>query len=176
LKEKLYGFTQEEIFSQRGRKKIQGLESNTAMSFQISEFLDMLESLEDKVELLEEKIQEHAEPYMQEIEILTSIKGVGVFTAIAIIADIISVNRFRNSKAFTSYLRSAPRVEISNTSKRTLGTNKKGRKLSATLLTQSLNHVLSSSLKLRKWYNRLTEYKKKGLVRTGLRRRIFAEI
>jgi hypothetical protein len=36
--------------------------------------------------------------------------------------------------------------------------------------------VLDASKKLNAWYTRLTEYKKKGLVRTGLRRRIFAEI
>jgi hypothetical protein len=54
--------------------------------------------------------------------------------------------------------------------------NKKGRKLSATLLTKSLNHILDCSLKLRRWYQRLTRYKRAGLVRTGLRRRVFAEI
>jgi transposase len=68
-------------------------------------------------------------------------KGISVFIAIAIIADIIDVSRFRDSKAFTSYLRSAPRVANSNTSTSIRGTNKKGRKLSATLLTQSLNYV-----------------------------------
>jgi hypothetical protein len=31
-------------------------------------------------------------------------------------------------------------------------------------------------LKLKAWYERLCEYKKAGLVRTGLRRRILAEI
>ncbi|MDR1286333.1 MAG: transposase [Treponema sp.] len=96
--------------------------------------------------------------------------------AIAIIADIIEVSRFRNSKAFTSYLRSAPKVAASNTSTRVRGTNKQGRKLSSTLLTQSLNHVLKAGVKLRDWYMRLSEYKKAGLVRTGLRRRVLAEI
>jgi transposase len=98
-------------------------------------------------------------------------KGISVFIAIAIIADVIEVSRFRNSKAFTSYLRSAPRVAASNTSAGLKGTNKKGRKLSSTLLAQSLNRVLDASVKLRKWYLRLSEYKK-----AGLRRRVFAEI
>jgi transposase len=176
LKEKLYGFTQEEIFTKKSRAMIRGLETDTAMSFQINELLDMLEFFEGKIAALEDKIKECAEPYIREIEILTSMKGIGVFTAIAVITDIIKVNRFRNSKAFTSYLRSAPRVSTSNTSKPTLGINKKGRKLAATLVTQSLNHVLSGSPKLNQWYNHLTEYKKKGLVRTGLRRRVFAEL
>jgi transposase len=176
LKEKLYGFTQEEIFTQKSRKMILELESGTAMAFQISQLLTQLDFLEVQIDSLVDEIKRQAKSYMREIEILTSMKGISVFTAIAIITDIIDVKRFKNSKAFTSYLRSAPRVSNSNTTEKTRGTNKKGRKLSAALLTQSLNHMLEASFKLRRWYDRLCEYKKKGLVRTGLRRRVLAEI
>jgi len=176
LKERLYGFTQEEIFSNKRREFIRKISPGSAMQFQINQLLDRLERDEADVEELEKQILLNAEPFMKEIEILTSMKGISVFIAIAIIADIIDVKRFRDSKAFTSYLRSAPRVSNSNTSVSICGTNKKGRKLSATLLTQSLNHVLDASSKLRNWYDRLCEYKKPGLVRTGLRRRVFAEI
>jgi transposase len=176
LKEKLYGFTQEEVFDQNSRQKIRALENGTSLSFQINELLDLLEFIEARLNPLKEQIMVVAEPYMREIEILTSMKGVSVFIAIAIIADIIKVDRFKNSKAFTSYLRSAPRVSNSNTSMSIRGTNKKGRKLAATLIAQSLNHVLDASTKLKRWYTELTKYKKPGLVRTGLRRRVFAEM
>jgi transposase len=125
---------------------------------------------------LKEQVLLAAQPFMTQIDILTSMKGVSVFIAIAVITDIIDVRRFKDSKHFTSYLRSAPRVANSNTTVSVRGTNKMGRKLSATLLTQSLNHVMSSSGKLRRWYDRLCEYKKAGLVRTGLRRRVLAEL
>jgi len=148
----------------------------TAMHFQVNQLLNKLERDEADVEELKNQVLSHAEPFMKQIEILTSMKGVSVFIAIAIIADIIDISRFKNSKHFTSYLRSAPKVSSSNTSVSIRGTNKQGRKLSATLLTQSLNHVMSSSRKLQRWYDRLSEYKKKGLVRTGLRRRVLAEI
>jgi transposase len=176
LKEHLYGFTQEEIFGKKDRQNIREIAGGTPMNYQINLLLNRLERDEGDIETLKEQILFLAEPFMAQIEILTSMKGVSVFIAIAIITDVIDVNRFRNSKAFTSYLRSAPRVSNSNTSVSIRGTNKKGRKVSATLLTQSLNHVLDSSPKLRRWYDRLCEYKKAGLVRTGLRRRVFAEI
>jgi len=176
LKEQLHGFTKEEIFGKKQRKHIRSISPGTAMHFQVNLLLDKLERDETDLEKLENEIMLQAEPYMAEIEILTSMKGISVFIAIAIIADIIDVSRFKNSKAFTSYLRSAPRVSSSNTSVSIRGTNKKGRKLSATLLTQSLNHVMNASPKLRRWYDRLCEYKKPGLVRTGLRRRVLAEI
>ena len=176
LKEKLYGFTQEEIFNQKSRKRIMELETDTVLSFQVNQLFKELNHLEELIEELQEMIKIHAAPFMKEIDILTSMKGISVFIAIAIIADIIKVDRFKNSKCFTSYLRSAPRVESSNTSTKNKGTNKKGRKLSATLLTQTLNHVLDASPKLSRWYDEKTRGKKKGLVRTGLRRRVFAEI
>jgi transposase len=176
LKEQLYGFTQEEIFDGKSRKRIRELSSDRMLSFQINQLMDRLERDEADVDALKGQVLLHAAPFMAQIDILTSMKGVSVFIAIAVIADIIDVNRFRNSKAFTSYLRSAPAVANSNTSVSIRGTNKKGRKLSATLLTQSLNHVMTASPKLRRWYDRLCEYKKAGLVRTGLRRRVFAEI
>jgi transposase len=176
LKERLYGFTQEEIFGKQSRGEIRELCEDPLLKFQINLLLDRLEQDEADVETLKERILVSAVPFMEQIDILTSMKGVSVFIAIAIIADIIEVNRFRNSKAFTSYLRSAPQAANSNTSTSVRGTNKKGRKLSSTLLTQSLNHILDASAKLRRWYMRLSEYKKAGLVRTGLRRRVLAEM
>ena len=176
LKEQLYGFTQEEIFAQKSRVRIREISADPVLHFQVNQLMDRLERDEADVEALKERVLVQAAPFMDQITILTSMKGISVFIAIAIIADIIDVNRFKDSKHFTSYLRSAPRVSNSNTSTSIKGTNKKGRKLSATLLTQSLNHILDSSLKLRAWYERLSEYKKAGLVRTGLRRRVFSEI
>jgi len=70
--------------------------------------LDRLECEEADVEALKDEIMLRAAPFMRQIELLTSMKGVSVFTAIAIIAYVIDAGRFRNSKAFTSCLRSAP--------------------------------------------------------------------
>ena len=176
LKEKLYGFTQEEIFDQKSRKTLRELELGTALAFQLNELFDYLAYQESRVDPLKEQIMAQAAPYLREIEILTSMKGVSVFIAAAVIADIITVGRFKDSKSFTSYLRSAPKVSNSNTSISIKGTNKMGRKLSAVLITQSLNHVLDASEKLRRWYANLVRYKKPGLVRTGLRRKVFAEM
>ena len=52
--------------------------------------------------MLYEVITIEGSHYFREIDILTSMKGLSVFTAIAIISDIISVKRFPNS-VITSY-------------------------------------------------------------------------
>jgi transposase len=138
--------------------------------------MDSLEHLEQTFDILEEKIKLFGAPFMKQIDILTSISGVSVITALAIIADVVDISRFKNAKHFTSYLRSAPQVESSNEKTIIKSTNKAGRKLSITLLSQSLNHFRDSNKKLNTWYNRLSVYKKKGIIRMALCRRVFCEI
>jgi len=113
---------------------------------------------------------------LKEIDILTSMKGVSVFTAIAIIADIISVKRFPNSKQFASYLRSTPKVDSSNEKTIIKSTNKAGRKVAITLLSQALNHYRDASPSAKRWHDRLRQYKKAGIVRMGLCRKMITEI
>jgi hypothetical protein len=60
------------------------------------------------------------------------------------------------SKKFAAYLRSAPKVESSNGKTVNKSTNKAGRKLSITLLSQALNHFRDSNEKLGAWYGRLS--------------------
>jgi transposase len=79
----------------------------TPLQFQVKLLLDRLERDEAGVELLKGKILLLAAPFTAQIKILTSMKGVSVFIAIAVTAGIIDAGRFKNSKAFTSYLRPA---------------------------------------------------------------------
>jgi transposase len=81
LKEKLYGFIQEEIFTQKQQKAIRALEKGSVMPFQINQLFDWLESMESQIESLQDKIMEQAEPFMKEIEILTGMKGICIFIA-----------------------------------------------------------------------------------------------
>lgn len=176
LKQALFPFTKEYIFGKKTRPSILAISDDPVLKAQLGLLFELLESLETKAEEFSDLILVAAAPFMSEIDVLTSMKGVSVFTAAAIMSDIITVERFPNSKHFTSYLRSAPRVESSNEKTIIKSTNKCGRKMSIILLSQSLNHFRDSNPKLTAWHDRLVTYKKKGLVRMGLCRRVFAEM
>jgi transposase len=178
LKQNLYPFTKEYIFGERHINLIKKLSIDEAMNFQVKFFFNELEYLEKNIKDIEEKIYLLGREYIKEIDILTSMKGISVMTAIAIIADIASIERFPNSKHFTSYLRSAPGVDSSNETTRIKKTTKFGRKLSVTLLTQSLNHFRDSNPKLKRWHDKAipAHNKSKGKIRMALCRRVFAEI
>ena len=177
LKQNLYPFTKEYIFGKKTRKGIRSLcEEKPVLDFQLNLLMDQLEQLEVTIKTLKEKILCEGSYYLKEINILTSMRGLSVFTAIAIISDIISVKRFSNSKKFASYLRSTPRVESSNEKTIIKSTNKAGRKVAITLLSQGLNHFRDSNPKIQRWHDRLRIYKKAGIVRMGMCRRVITEI
>ena len=176
LKENLYPFTKEYIFGKKTRKGIRNISPDYILSFQINMFMDTLEYLEETFEKLVVEIKKAGAVFMPQIEILSSMTGVSVITAIAIIADVIDVSRFQNSKHFASYLRSTPRVESSNDKTIIKSTNKAGRKLSITLLSQSLNHFRDNNKTLTRFYERASLYKKKGIVRMALCRRVITQI
>jgi len=98
---------------------------------------------------------------------------VSVITAIAIIAD---VSRFRNSKLLASYLLSALRVENSNDKTIIKSTNKARRKLSITLLSQSLNHFHDNNKDLSIFYEKVSLYMKEGINRMVLCRKVITQI
>ena len=172
----LMPFTKKYIFGKNSRTLLREIAMEPTLSYQINFLFDELEHLEWKTDQFVEKILVTAHPFMHEIDVLTSMSGISTFTAAAIMADIETVTRFPNAKAFTSYLRSTPRVESSNTKTIIKSTNKAGRKLSIVLLSQSLNHFRDADPFLKAWNDRLCEFKRKGVVRMGLCRKAFTHI
>ena len=172
----LMPFTKKYIFGKNSRALLREITMEPTLSYQINFLFDELEHLEWKTDQFVEKILVTAHPFIHEIELLTSMSGISTFTTAAIMADIETVERFPNAKAFTSYLRSTPRIESSNTKTIIKSTNKAGRKLSIVLLSQSHNHFRDADPFLKAWNDRLCEFKRKGVVRMGLCRKAFAQI
>jgi transposase len=177
LKQNLYPFTKEFIFGKKRRQVIRDIgKERPLLNFQINLLFDQLEQLEATIKTLKDMIRESGSSYMKEIDILISMRGISSFTAIAIITDIINVNRFSNSKKFASYLRSTPGISSSNEKAIIKSTSKAGRKQSIVLISQALNHFKDSNPRLHRWNDRLRVYKKPGIVRMGLCRRVITEI
>lgn len=176
-KQNLMPFTKTYIFGKKNRKILREVNINPATDFQMDLLFDELEEIEKRIKKLEDYVLYVGQAYKRQVAVLTSMTGISVFTAIALIADIAEVSRFKSSKKLTSYLRSAPGIDSSNNTIRNLSTNKMGRKTALTFLSQSLNHFRDSNEKLNAWYTRKTEYgKKKGIIRMALCRRVIAEI
>jgi transposase len=176
LKQNLFPFNKVMIFNSKMRDKILNISESRELTFQLRILFNELDHLDLTIKEVIKEVELSGSPYMKEIDILTSMQGISVFSAIAIISDIITVKRFPNSKQFASYLRSAAKVESSNDKTYIKSTSKQGRKLTVTLLYQSLNHFINSNPGITHWYYKLSEYKKVGKVRMGTCRRFITVI
>jgi len=176
LKQHLIQISRAEVFNKKNRSAVREISDDPVLRFQLNLLFDSLEVLEAELAVLSEKIQVTAAPFLHEIDILTSMKGISVMAAIAIMSDIISVDRFPNSKHFASYLRSVPKVASSNETTFIQHTHRWGRKMTMVFLSQSAHHCRDADSHLSNWYEKLTQYKKKGLVRMGLCRRVITQL
>lgn len=93
-------------------------------------------------------------------------------TAIALMSDVVDVNRFPCVKKFCAYLRTAPKVKSSNNTTKIGSTNRNSRSLSCTLLSQSVNHFAKSGDYLIAFYERMKVGKKPGVYRMAMIRKI----
>lgn len=176
FKQNLCPFTKQYIFGKARRKELAEISLHEADRFQVRLLLDQLEQIESRLKEIEGMIKRLGAEYYDEVNILTSMRGISVKTALAIVSDTGDVGRFENSRHFCSYLRSTPVVDSSNQTTRIKKTTKFGRKLSITLIGQSLNHFRNSNPKLNRWYSKYDGYKSKGKIRMALMRRTIAEI
>jgi transposase len=153
------------------------VKANEYEIMQINLLSDQLNLFKHQKEQIKKMVIELGEKrFPNEIEILTSIPGVGKLSASGLMADIADINRFKNHKKLVSYLRSAPRVDSSNTVTKTGKISKRGRKLSFSLLLQSIPHCRRSNPELADFYDRKCNGKSKGKVRAAAVRKLMVAI
>lgn len=110
--------------------------------------------------------------FKDEIKLLISIRGFSVFTAIALMSDVIDVDRFSSTRTFCSYLRTTPKVKASNKSTQIGHINRQSRPLTCTLLTQSILHLSQAGEHMSEFYQRVKTGKSAGKSRIALIRKI----
>ena len=128
--------------------------------FQLKTLLKQLEALDQETKNIKQKIYEFGyQLYPKEIELLLSIKGFSVFTAIALMCDVVDINRFSSVKKFCAYLRTAPKVKSSNEKTIIGSTNRYSRSLTCTLMAQSVEHFAKAGDYLDLFMNGLKKVK-----------------
>ena len=176
LKANLKVYQKSQVFLEKTKEEILDLdipESYKAENQSLYRTLDFVWQEQRTIYL---QIVKLGQEYKEDIELLMTIKGISAFMAIALISDFADINRFKNARHFTSYLRSAPKVDSSNQTTHIGHTSKRGRKLSASLLTQSIPHFRDKNTYIAKFYNRKIKGKGVGKVRMAVIRKMLTLI
>jgi transposase len=135
--------------------------------FVIKECLDSIRFLDQKIKEFDSKININLKGLQKEMEILTSIPGVGFTTAAAIMAEIGNIEVFSKPKELVGWSGLAPAINESAGKSSNGHITKKGNKFLRTILVLAANSiVISRPNKLRFFYQRIKAKKghKKAIV------------
>ena len=160
------------ISQQQGLEVLEELDISEAGRIGIQMSVELLWNVLGKKEQLHREILLAGEPLEEEVKRLITIKGITPLTALAFLADVGDVKRFKSLRKMNAYLGLVPRVKDSGGKKRSGHINRESRKLTRTILTQSIHHVSNSSPYLRRFYRDLTEKRGCGRARIALIRKV----
>ena len=172
LKANLFPYNGININDEEHRKEILGLELPGNEKFQIELlYKDLDMQLEHKGKL-GERIERFAVPYKEEVKIMISTTGISILCALAVKSDYAEIGRFPNEKGFTSYLRTAPKIDSSNNQIHIGAVNKQSRKLALSMLIQGLPHYWGSNERIKNFRETKIKGKSKGKVRIAIARKL----
>jgi len=157
-------------------RKLNNIDLPDISKFQVDVLIKNFLELSGHIKDIQKAIKNLGVYFLDNIDILTSMRGISVFMALALLADIGDISRFRNSKKLASYLRSAPGIDSSNQTTRILSVNKQSRKLAISFLTQALAHFKTTNPKLKSWTEKKDGKKGKGKLRMAVCRKVITEI
>ena len=122
--------------------------------------LSILESLEEQIRLIEEKIAALAVKNPQ-ARLLMTMPGIGYFSAMLIIAEIGDINRFSNDKKIASWAGLAPSISQSGEKTHIGRITRQGNKRVRWVMVQCAHNARQYDPRLRNFYERYSKRKGK---------------
>lgn len=167
-----FNISRKQLSSPNNRTKLLEMPINDIWKAQLKILFTQMDIIEQETEKIRQEIYQLGyRLFKTEIPLLLSIKGFSPLTAIALMSDVIDINRFPSVKKFCAYLRTAPKVKSSN-DKTVIGSiNKFSRTLTCTVMSQSVEHFAQSCEHLGAFYSRVKQGKKAGVYRMALIRK-----
>jgi transposase len=155
-----------------GKDILKRLELPRASDISIRGCLELLWRVKEEKEKIRQEIILAGEPLKEAVKLLITIKGITPLTALAFLADVGDIRRFKTQKKMSAYLGLVPKVKDSGGKSKSGHINRESRKLTRTILTQSIYHVSNASPVFRKFYVDLTEKRGAGRARIALIRKL----
>jgi len=134
--------------------------------------LELLWKVEEQKNNLKKEILLAGEPFAAEVKLLITIRGITPLTALAFLADVADIRRFKTLRKMNAYLGLVPRVNESAGKSKSGHINRESRRLTRTLFTQSVNHFADASPYLGLYYSNLVSKRGVGRARIALIRKI----
>jgi transposase len=161
----------QKLWSERGRRELQGLELLPWASRRRQELLQLLERLEGPIAELDQAVYAEAQKRADALRLMTH-PGVGAVTGLAFVLTLGPVERFPNSRKLVSYLGLNPREHSSGGRQRLGAISKQGNSMLRWLLVEAAQTAARSDPELRRVYHRLKFRRPSGVAKVAIARRL----
>ena len=160
------------LSEKRGLEVLKSQDVTAASRMCIQMNLELLWKVAQQKKELTKEIFLASEPLKNQVELLLTIRGITPLSALAFLADVTDVKRFKSLRKMNAYLGLVPKCKDSGEKSRSGHINRESRKLTRTILTQSLIHVTDASPHFRRFYDGLKWQKGAGKARIALIRKL----
>lgn len=155
-----------------GKQMLEEFDVSEASRISITVNLELLWNVLEKKEELVMEILRIGEPLKDQVELLITIRGITPLTALAFLADVGDIHRFKTVRKMNAYLGLVPRLRASGEKSWSGHISRASRKLTRTILTQSLIQVTDASLHFRNYYDKMKSRRGAGRSRIALIRKL----
>jgi transposase len=139
----------------------------TLNNFRINIYLNSLEDIEKELKIIENEIQKYSD--IEEVKLLMTIPGIGLFSALIIYSEIGDINRFSNSRKLVSYAGLNPTTRQSSDIIYHGHITRQGSPYLRWILTECIHiHLIKDS------HSNLSNYYRKMVKRIGKKKAIVA--
>ena len=144
----------QKLWTERGRRELEGLPLGTWASRRRQELLELLDRLQPRIEELDEAVKVEAQARPEVLRLMRQ-KGVGPVVGLAFVLTLGPVERFPRSKQVVSYLGLNPREASSGGHQRLGSISKQGNEMLRWLLVEAGQSAAQADPELRRKYQRL---------------------
>ena len=160
------------LSQEHGKEVLAGYEISQASRISIKLNLELLWKLEEQKKEIKKEILLAGEPFSYEVKLLITVRGITPLSALAFLADVADIERFRTLRKMNAYLGLVQKVRENGGKSKPGHINRASRSLTRTLLTQSVLHFADASPQLKRYYRTLSERRGAGRARIALIRKV----
>src|SRR3989338_1784402 len=158
-------------FGVKGRALLAALPLPPMLAWQREDGLSQLEALNRQIKRIDVHLRDLAREH-PEVPRLTAIPGIGIFSALLILAEIGNIQRFPSAKQLVGYAGLAPGLYQSGATRHGRGITRQGSRYLRWILVEASQHVIRHPGPLRSTYLRLAKGKGHGKALVAIARKL----
>lgn len=150
-----------DLFGKEGMEFLKNMEVDVHTRFALNNYLAVIENLNSKINETSVYIESLAD--LPEVKLLTTIPGVGIYSAMLILSEIGDINRFPSPKKLCSYAGLVPSVYQSGSTVKYGKITKQGSSWLRWILIQSAHKTVKSPNALQRFHAEISKRKGKKI-------------